>query len=154
MLKALFGWMTALLSIIGIVLSFIFTYIPWIESDDGDYVSISAAHDQCQNEIVALFASQDCANVESLWLIGNGCCGLSSIFLIFSLILVVTPSRKKERPPITIIQNDSQMYSANCPKCGALHIGSISQMQGRITCGICGTIYTTTSLQKYNAGIK
>ena len=149
-LKAIFGSITALLSLVGIALGFIFTYIPWIETDDGDFVSISGAHNQCQNEIVALFASQDCADVESLWLAGNGCCGLSLIVLIFSLILLVIPSRKKETTIVTNTQNISQIWSANCPQCGAVNIGNIKQMEGQITCGGCGLQHSPASLEKYN----
>ena len=149
-LRAVFGSITALLSLVGIALGFIFTYIPWLETDDGDFVSINGGYNQCQNEIVAIFNTQDCADVESLWLAGNGCCGLSLIVLIFSLILVIMPSRKSETIIVSNTQNNSQMWSTNCPQCGATNIGNIEQMKGEITCGGCGLLHSPVSLEKYD----
>ena len=149
MLKTIFGSISALLSLVGIAVAFFFTYIPWIETDDGDYISISGAHNQCQNDIIALFASQDCADVESLWLAGNGCCGLSLIVLIFSFFLIIMPSRKKETTIVTNSPKISQIWGTNCPKCNSVNMTrDLNQMEGQITCIGCGFIHSPVSWKK------
>jgi hypothetical protein len=149
-LKAVLGSLTALISLIGVGIGFFFTYIPWIENDDGSYSSINEANNLCQNDLVALFVSQECAEIESLWLAGNGCCGLSLIVLIFSLLVIVIPSRRKQTTIVMNTQESSQMWCVECPECGSLNAGTMKQMEGQIKCGGCGVLHSPESLKKYD----
>ena len=149
-IKAVLGSLTAITSIIGIGIGFFFTYVPWVEHDDGTHSSVNQAYNTCQNELVALFASEDCAGIESMWLAGNGCCGLSLILLIFSLLLLVIPSRRKETTIVTNTPDSSQIWSAECPECGSLNAGTMKQMEGQIKCGGCGVLHSPESLKKYD----
>ena len=148
-IRAILGTMTAIISFIGVGIGFFFTYIPWIENDDGTYSSINEANNICQNDLVALFASQECSDIESLWLAGNGCCGLSLIVLILSLLVIIIPSGRKETTIVSNKPDVSQKWIANCPQCGAQNVGSIEQMQGQIICGGCGILHSPVSLEKY-----
>ena len=148
--KAVLGSLTAVTSLIGIGIGFFFTYIPWIENDDGTYSSINEAYSLCQNDLAAIFARQECADIESLWLTGNACCGLSLIFLIFSLLVLVIPSRRKETTVVMNTQSPQQMWCSDCLKCGSVNVGTLEQMQGQVKCGGCGILHSPESLKKYN----
>ena len=148
--KTVLGTLTAITSLIGIGIGFFFTYIPWIKRDDGTYFSINESYNLCQTDFAAIFASQECGDIESLWLTGNVCCGLSLIFLIFSLLVLLIPSRRKETTIVINTQDSQQMWCAECPGCGSLNVGTMKQMEGQVKCGGCRILYSFESLKKYD----
>jgi len=148
--KAVIGSLTTIISLIGIGIGFFFTYIPWIENDDGTYSSLNESYNLCQTDLAAIFASQECGDIESLWLTGNACCGLSFIFLIFSLLVLVIPSRRKETTIVMNTPDSQQMWYSECPECGSLNVGTMKQMEGQVKCGGCGILHSFESLKKYN----
>ena len=148
--KAVLGSLTAIISLIGVGIGFFFSYIPWIENDDGTYSSLNESYNLCQTDFVAIFASQECSDIESLWLMGNACCGLSLIFLIFSLLVLIIPSRRKETTIVMNTQGSQQMWCAECPGCGSLNAGIMKQMEGQVKCGGCGILHSPESLIKYD----
>ena len=148
--RGVLGSLAAITSLIGVGIGFFFTYIPWIENDDGTYSSLNESYNVCQTDLAAIFASQECGDIESLWLMGNACCGLSLIFLIFSLLVLIIPSRRKGTTIVMNTQDSQQMWKAKCPECGSFNAGTMEQMEGQVKCGGCGILHSPESLEKYD----
>jgi hypothetical protein len=147
--KTVFGVLSILIGLIASFLGWLFTYYPWIEQDDGGYTSISSAHNSCSVDIIALFASEDCASIESMWSMGNGILIFGIIFFLLGSLAVIIPSKTKQSDPAERASiTATQMWGANCTRCDALNFGTIQQMQGTIDCGKCSVPFTPSSLEK------
>ena len=146
-IKAVFGIISILAGLIVCAVGWFFTYVPWMEHDDGSHSSLSSAHDACSVDLIALFASEECSSIDAMWTMGNGAIVFGILFFILGCILL-SPSRTKrtesERTPMTT----TQQWRVNCPNCNAVNYGPIQQMQATINCGMCNVPFTPSSLEK------
>ena len=146
--RPILGAASAMISMVLITIGWYLTYsLRWIETANGDIISISEGYNQCQNNvIIATLASQDCSDLEGLWLAGNGCCGLGLIILVFSLLAMVISSSRTEAVADTNITRGG--WGVRCPNCNAMNVLNSSNLPSSIDCGGCESRFAPSIVER------
>ena len=147
-MKSVLGMISIIIGVIILIGGWYYTYFPWIETNDGNW-SISYAQNYCEtNPFAQVFASEDCAQIESMWTLGIGVIAIGGVFFLLGFIAAIMPSRPKQLDNTKIHTTADESWGAKCPNCEAINISNLNTLQGQMTCGNCKAVFSPSSIEK------